>query len=63
MKYVEKAGAVLAVIGMLCCMWAGGRWMNDAVTEAVVKIGVTGIVLAVAGVLMTNFRSDWLFKE
>ena len=63
MKYLEKVGAVLVVIGMICFLWAGGRWANDAVNETVMKIGVTGIVLAVAGVLMTNFRSDWLFKE
>ena len=63
MKYLEKVGAALVIIGMICVLWAGGRWANDEVTETVMKIGVTGIVLAVAGVLMTNLRSDWLFKE
>lgn len=63
MKWVERIGAVMAVIGMICFIWAGGRWMSDTMTETVSKIGVVGIVLAVTGVLMTNFDSDWLFRD
>ena len=61
--WCERIGVVLAIVGAALCLWAGGRWMNDVVTEAVTNVGAVGIVLTVVGVLMTNFNSDWLFRD
>ena len=63
MKWLERIGVVLAMIGMACVLFGGGRLASCTATETTTKILVTGIVLAISGVVMVNFKSEWLFKE
>lgn len=63
MKWVERIGVALGLIGMVCVLFGGGRFVQDTATELTNTIGVCGILLAVVGLLMVNFKSDWLFRE
>ena len=63
MKWVEKIGVALGLIGMVCVLFGGGRFVQDTATELTNTIGECGILLAVVGLLMVNFKSDWLFRE
>lgn len=63
MKWVERIGVALGLIGMVCVLFGGGRFVQDTATELTNTIGGCGILLAVVGLLMVNFKSDWLFRE
>ena len=63
MKWLERIGVTLGLVGMVCVLFGGGRYVQDTATDITNLILECGILLAVVGVLMVNFNSDWLFKD
>ena len=63
MKWVERIGTALFVIGVICFLFGAGRWACETDTHTTNVICLCGIVSTVIGCLMTNFDSDWLFRD
>ena len=63
MKWRERIGIVLGLIGMAGVLFGGGRLGSGTATETTTKILIAGAVLALVGLVMVNFKSEWLYKE
>ena len=63
MKWLERIGIVLALVGIGCVLFGGGRFASGTATDLTNRIGGCGILLAITGTVMVNFKSEWLFKE
>ena len=63
MKWLERIGVTLGLVGMVCVLFGGGRFVQDTATELTNRIWMAGTVLAIFGVILVNIKSDWLFRE
>lgn len=63
MKWMERIGTALALIGVGCVLFGGGRLGSGTATETTTRILLAGILLAISGVVMVNFKSEWLWKD
>lgn len=63
MKWLERIGVALGLIGMVCVLFGGGRFVQDTATELTNRIWMAGTVLAIFGVILVNIKSEWLFRE
>lgn len=63
MKWLERIGVVLALVGIGCVLFGGGRFVQDTATDLTNRIWMAGTVLAIFGVILVNIKSEWLFRE
>jgi len=62
MKWLEKIGIVLGLLGVACVLFGGGRYVQDTATDLTNRIWIAGVILAVFGGILVNFKSEWLYK-
>ena len=63
MKWLERVGIVLVLVGAGCVLFGGGRFVQDTATDLTNRIWMAGTALAIFGVILVNIKSEWLFRE
>lgn len=63
MKWVERIGVGLVLVGVALVLFGGGRYVQDTATDLTNRLWIAGGILTAFGVLMVNIKSEWLFRE
>lgn len=66
MKIVEiinRIGCVMLAPGMILLFWNLGRFAQGTEAENTLTWVILGGILTVLGLIMGNFKSEWLFEE
>lgn len=62
MKWLERIGVTLALLGVACVLFGGGRYVQGTATELTNRLWMAGVILAVFGGILVNIKSEWLYK-
>lgn len=63
MKAVNIIGGILACLGLIAFLFGGGAFVQDKVTDASVPLLVGGFISAALGLVLANFKEEWIFEE
>lgn len=63
MKWVERIGITLALIGIAFVLFGGGRFVQGTDTDLTNRLWIAGVILAIFGGILVNLKSEWLFRE
>lgn len=63
MKWTERIGTAVGLIGMVIFLYAGGRYVQETATELTNRLWIAGAALGIFGAVLVNIKSEWLFRE